>query len=139
MYVRSYYDGTHADRNLGSNFLDALFLKQAWPLLPYWISYIGSIACRILRIDHTFKIANSIRMKVGGSSRKVYAAMLTGCNELGLVMMAVMTKSKSHADMEIPLRGIAARNPDKPVETVITDNPDGDKVRSHGHSLSLTH
>ena len=127
MKVRSYLDGLHVDRNLGSHFLGALFLRQAWPLLPYWMSYIGSIVCRVLRIDHTFKVANSVRMKVGGTSRKCYAAMLTGCNELGLVLMAVMTKTKSHADMEIPLRGIAARDPNKLPETIITDNPEGDK------------
>lgn len=84
--------------------------------------------CRVLRIDHTFKVANSVRMKVGGTSRKCYGAMLTGCNELGLVLMAVMTKTKYNPDMEIPLQGIAARDPDKLPETVITDNPAGDET-----------
>jgi hypothetical protein len=127
MYVRCFLDGVHVDRNLGANYLDALHLRHTWPLLPYWTSYVGLISCKLVRLDHTFKVANSVRMKVGNQSRKCYSAMLTACNEVGLVMAAVMTKTKSHEDMEIPLRGIAERNPNEPVQTVITDNPEGDK------------
>lgn len=66
-------------------------------------------------------------MRVSGSMYKTYGAMLTGCSELGLVLMAVMTKTKSHEDMEIPLQSIATRNSET-LETLVTDNPSGDQA-----------
>jgi hypothetical protein len=123
MKVRTFLHDTHIDRNLGTSFLSALFLRDSWPLLGYWTSYVASVVCRVLRIDHTFKIANSVRMKVGGVSRKCHAAMLTGCNELGLIAVATTTKTKSHDDMRIPLEHVSRQGNTK---TVVTDNPHGD-------------
>lgn len=68
---------------------------------PYWDKYQASVVCKVMSIDHTFKIVKVVATIDG---QPVYGAYWAALNEHGQVRMSIFVYTTAHEELATTLK-----------------------------------
>jgi hypothetical protein len=111
--------------------INRYLLRELNALEFFYISSLKDIQCKILRYDHTFKVASLVQVIKRGSNSfdhdqsTPYAAVLTTMNEEQKVPFFSFVASKSLTEVEDSLLSLCQRGL-SPTNAIIGDNPMAD-------------